>query len=64
MSNLYYICRLTDDGNWEGIRSCSGAEYADDLCDYFSELYPNAYTDVLDADEYNNSSKWPEMIIR
>jgi hypothetical protein len=63
MKELYYICRMDSDGNWQGIRSCQGEDYADKLCDYYCEIYPMAYIDVLTHDEFKHMAKWPEMAI-
>ena len=61
---LYYICRMTAEGQWEGLRSTSEQGYSEQLCDYYSELYPNAYIDILTYDEYHGgAAKWKEMAI-
>jgi len=63
MKDLYYICRMDADGNWEGIRSVQGEDYADKVCDHYCEIYPMAYIDVLTYDEFHDMAKWPEMAI-
>jgi hypothetical protein len=61
---LYYICRLNDQGQWEGLRSTSDKGYSEQLCDYYCELYPNAYIDILTHDEYQGGKvKWQQMAI-
>lgn len=61
---LLYICRMDSDGNWEGIRSVQGEEYAERVLDYYCEIYPHAYIDILTAEEFSDTAKWPEMMIR
>jgi hypothetical protein len=48
---LYYICHLSDDGQWVGLRSTHDENYAQSLLDYYSEEMPHAYVDILTADE-------------
>ncbi len=57
---MYYVCRMTDDFKWIGLRSTTDEAYADQLVDYYSDKYPDAYVDVLDYDDYHRSSvHWP-----
>ena len=61
---LYYICRLNDDGQWEGLRSTHDEDYADQLVDLYCAKWPNAYIDVLTYDEYHGGPvKWQVMTI-
>jgi hypothetical protein len=61
---LYYICRLNDDGQWEGLRSTHDEEYSDQLVDFYCAKWPNAYIDVLTYDEYHGGPvKWQVMAI-
>jgi len=55
---------MTAEKQWEGLRSTSEKGYSERLCDYYSELYPNAYIDILTYDEYHGgAAKWQEMAI-
>jgi hypothetical protein len=59
-ATMYYVCRMTDDFKWIGLRSTTDEAYADQLVEYYSDKYPNAYVDVLDYDDYHRSSvHWP-----
>ena len=49
---LFYVCRMSGDGKWIGLRSTTDEEYADTLCDHYSDEFPNSYVDVLTYDEY------------
>ena len=61
---LYYICRLTDDGNWEGLRSTHDQDYAESILDFYCDKWPNAYIDILTHDEYRGGkAKWQQMAI-
>jgi hypothetical protein len=53
---MFYICRLDDEGNWQGLRSTTEEDYADKLHDYFSELYPHAYIVVLTHAEFHGNN--------
>lgn len=50
---LYYVCRMDCEGNWQGLRSTSEEDYAERLCEFYAEQYPNAYVDVLTYDEFH-----------
>ncbi len=57
---MYYVCRMTDDFKWIGLRSTHDEDYADQLVEYYSNKYPDAYVDVLDYNDYHRSSvHWP-----
>lgn len=59
---MYYVCRLTDDGIWVGLRSTADEDYAEVMYDYFCDLYPGAYLDILTYDEYHGGSdQWAKM---
>lgn len=61
---LYYVCKLSDDGNWEGIRSTHDEDYAEQLADFYCDKWPNAYVDILTYDEYHGGkTKWQTMAI-
>lgn len=61
---LFYVCRMTDDGQWEGLRSTHDEEYADRLIDFYCDKWPNAYIDILTYDEYHGgAAKWQAMAI-
>lgn len=61
---LYYICRLTEDGQWEGLRSTHNQDYAESLLDFYCNKWPHAYFDVLTYEEYHGGkAKWDEMAI-
>lgn len=59
---LYYICRMNDQGQWEGLRSTCEKDYAEALYRYFCKTSPTAYLDILTHDEYHGGeAKWKEM---
>lgn len=61
---LYYICRLNDAGQWEGLHSIHDEDYADQIVDFYCDKWPNAYIDVLTFDEYHGGPvKWQAMAI-
>jgi hypothetical protein len=61
---LYYICRLNEDGQWEGLCSTHDEDYADQLVDFYCDKFPYAYIDVLTYDEYHSGPvKWQAMAI-
>lgn len=51
---LYYICHLSDDGQWVGLRSTHDEDYAEDLLDYYCEKMSHAHVDILTADEFKH----------
>jgi hypothetical protein len=61
---MFYISRLTAEGQWEGLRSTTDEEYAEEILDYYCDKYPNAYIDILTYDEYHGGpTKWQAMAI-
>lgn len=61
---LFYVCRMTDDGQWEGLRSTHDEEYAERLIDYYCEKYPSAYIDLLTHEEFHGGkTQWQAMAI-
>jgi hypothetical protein len=61
---MLYISRLTAEGQWEGLRSTTDADYAEDLLDYFCDKFPGAYIDILTYDEFHGGqAKWQAMSI-
>lgn len=49
---LFYICRMNDEGYWEGLRSTHDIDYADTLCEFYANMFPSACVDVLNHEEY------------
>lgn len=49
---LFYVCRLTEDGTWEGLRSAHTEEYAEQLLDHYCDEYPYSELDILTYDEF------------
>lgn len=61
---MFYICKLTDDGHWQGLRSTTDEEYAERIVDFYCDKWPNAYIDILTYDEYHGGkAKWEQMAI-
>ena len=60
---MYYICRLQDDGNWQGLRSTHDQDYSEQLCDYFCDLYSSAYNDILTHEEFHSKELQQAMVI-
>jgi hypothetical protein len=61
---MYYVCRMTDTFQWEGLRSTTDENYADQLVEYYSNQFPHAYIDVLTYDEFHGGPvKWAAMAI-
>jgi len=61
---MFYVCRMTDSFQWEGLRSTTEEEYAEQLADFFSQQFPNAYIDVLTHEEFKGGpDKWAAMAI-
>jgi len=59
---MFYICRMTDDGQWQGLRSTHDQDYAEAILDYYCEQFPNAYLDILSYEEYHGGpAKWEAM---
>lgn len=55
MSDLYYVCRLSNDGSkWEGLRSTHDKDYSEILWNYFCDLYRGAYIEILTHAEYHS----------
>jgi hypothetical protein len=48
---MYYVVRMLDDGSLKCINATHDREYADDLCDSYSEDYPHAYVDILTSED-------------
>lgn len=61
---MFYVARLTEEGQWLGLRSTTDEDYAETLCDFFSDQMPYAYIDVLTYDEFHNQKGWDAMMIR
>lgn len=61
---LYYVCRMTDDFQWEGLRSTTDEDYAEAIVDFYCNKWPNAVIDILTYDEYHGGPvKWAAMAI-
>jgi hypothetical protein len=61
---MYYVCRMTEDGMWEGLRSTTDQDYAEAIVDFYCEKWPHAYVDILSYDEYHGGkAKWKQMEI-
>ena len=59
---MFYVCRMTDDGEcWEGLRSTTDEDYADQLAEYYSNQFPHAHIDVLTYDEYHGTKPLPTV---
>ena len=63
-STMFYVCRMTDSFQWEGLRSTTDEDYADQLAEFYSNQYPHAHIDVLTHDEFKGGpDKWAAMAI-
>jgi hypothetical protein len=61
---MYYVCRMTDTFQWEGLRSTTDENYAEQILDYYCNLWPDAYIDILTYDEFHGGPvKWAAMAI-
>jgi hypothetical protein len=55
---------MTDTFQWEGLRSTTDEDYADQLVEYYSNQFPHAYIDVLTYNEFHGGPvKWAAMAI-
>lgn len=52
---MFYICKISETGEVQGLRSTHDEEYADEIVDYYCELWPHAYIDVLNSQEYDEA---------
>jgi hypothetical protein len=48
---MYYVVRMLSDGSLKCINATHDKEYANDLCDSYSEDYPHAYVDILTSED-------------
>jgi hypothetical protein len=48
---MYYVVRMLSDGSLKCINATHDKEYANDLCDFYSEDYPHAYVDILTSED-------------
>ena len=48
---MYYIARMTDDGNWEYLDKAPTYSDAEMTFDTYCDMYPNAYIDILSTPE-------------
>ena len=61
---LFYVCRMTEDGQWEGLRSTHDEDYAEQLIDYYCEKYPHAYIELMIHEEFHSGvTEWQAMAI-
>jgi hypothetical protein len=60
---MFYISRLDDEGNWQGLRSTTEEAYAEQLFDYYCDLYPFAYIDILTHEEFHSKELQQSMVI-
>ncbi len=60
---MFYISRLDDEGNWQGLRSTTDETYVEQLFDHFCDLYPFAYIDILTYEEFHNKELQQTMVI-
>lgn len=61
---MFYVCRMNDAFQWEGLRSTTDEDYADQLAEFYSNKFPHAHIDVLTYDEYHGGpDKWAAMAI-
>ena len=44
----FKIARLSDNGNWQVLETCSSYDETDDKLDYYSDKFPFAYIDILE----------------
>ena len=44
----FKIARLSDNGNWQVLETCSSYDEADDKLDFYSDKFPHAYIDILE----------------
>jgi hypothetical protein len=55
---------MNDAFQWEGLRSTTDEDYADQLAEFYSNKFPHAHIDVLTYDEYHGGpDKWAAMAI-
>lgn len=61
---LWYVCKMTDDFQWEGLRSFSDEDAACTYSEHVAQQFPHAYVDVLTFDEYHGGkAKWQQIAI-
>ncbi len=48
---MYYIARMTDDGNWEYLDNVPTYSDAEMVFDAYCDMYPNAYVDIISSPE-------------
>ena len=53
---MFYVCRMTENLQWEGLRSTTDEDYAETMAEFFSEQYPHAHIDVLTYDEFHGAA--------
>ena len=46
---MYYIARMTDEGNWEALDKFPTYSDAENVFDDYCDMYPNAYVDIVGA---------------
>ncbi len=46
---MYYIARMTDEGNWEYLDNLPTYSDAEDVFDLYCDMYPHAYIDIIAA---------------
>ena len=51
---MYYIVRMAEDfQTWDVLDNACSEDYAYDLLEAYSNMYPHAHVDYLDEQEYN-----------
>lgn len=53
---LYYVVTFADGSEtFKGLHSTTEEDYANAICDEYSEKYPHGYFDVFTQDEYDHA---------
>ncbi|AGK86510.1 hypothetical protein S-CBP1_0004 [Synechococcus phage S-CBP1] len=47
---MYCIARINDDGNWEYLDNVPTYSDAEELLEFYCDMYPHAYIDILAVD--------------
>jgi hypothetical protein len=48
---IYYIAKMSDDGNWEYLDNTPTYSDAEMMFDSYCDMYPHAYVDIVSTPE-------------
>lgn len=48
---IYYIAKMSDDGNWEYLDNVPTYSDAEMILDSYCDMYPHAYVDIVSTPE-------------